>query len=162
VHRARQRIARRRDHRSLADHQHLICDQRLRDCRSGAGENPCERGARHAHPLGGRLLVQALEVGETQRLQLVEPEVLDDETVDGLTDRLECSFAADATDPAGFLGSGHRTSISSICSKLTNVKAGSTPYAAGRSGVQVEWRHALVAGQRITGLDRMTAPGSNA
>jgi hypothetical protein len=81
--------------------------QGVRDFAVGRLDDPAERRPRHAHRLGGLLLVVALEVREPDRLELIERH--DDlfELVHGDADRLEDRNGRPAGHPARAKGSWH-------------------------------------------------------
>jgi hypothetical protein len=106
----RQRPFRTLHHRPVTDDEHLFVNQNRGDDRPRPPENPGERRPRYAHPLGGRLLVEALEVSETESLELVEREGLGLELARRTTDRFESPAHGQATYASRFGGSDHRAS----------------------------------------------------
>ena len=60
------------DHGARPDQEHPGIDEGPGDRRTRTGENAGIRLARHPHPFSRRILIESLEVGEADRLELVE------------------------------------------------------------------------------------------
>lgn len=56
------------------DPQRHALHQCLGHLPSGLGHDPAESLARYVHPLGGLFLIQPLQIGESNRLYLIDPE----------------------------------------------------------------------------------------
>ena len=101
MNRAWQRFAGARNNRTLAHHQKSLLDESPSNDRSGAGEDAGKGRPRDAHPFGGRLLVQPLEISQTERLELVDAQSLNLELRGRPTDRLESAPLPPACEPRG-------------------------------------------------------------
>jgi len=110
VNRTGPRIARAWKHRPVTHDEQPLLDEGPRHSGSGAAEGAAKGGPRHAHPLGCGLLVQTLEVGEAEGLELVEPKRLDLEAGYRASDWLEATTTGEASDPSELLRSRHGTS----------------------------------------------------
>ena len=154
MHRARQRFAGARNNRTLAYDQKSLLDESPGDDRSGTGEDAGKGWSRDSHPLGGRLLVQPLEISQSKRFELVHAQGLDLELRGPTADRFEAAPLPHTADHSELLGSCHHTPsyehmlIIMICQGKTET-LGKTPLGAvhRRSAQQAAEKCGLGDGQ---------------
>jgi hypothetical protein len=107
VDRAGEGLIRGGHHRSLAHDQEPPLDERPCNRCSGTSEDPGEGGAGNAHPDSGGFLVETFQVGQSERLELIETKWLDLELVHRTSDRLERPPLGSASDPPELFRSWH-------------------------------------------------------
>lgn len=95
------------DHRPRSDHQHPGFEEAGSDGVPGSRENPSVGLARDPHALGRRVLVEPLEVGETDGLEFVEANRDRVGFARGLPDGAESAALQAAADVAGHQGTRH-------------------------------------------------------
>ena len=103
-----------RDHRTRPDDQHLAFDQEGGDGVASPQEDTRIGLSRHPHPFGRRILIEALQVRETDRFELVQADGNRVGLARRSADRTEAPSIQLAADATGHHGSGH--AIKSICS----------------------------------------------
>jgi hypothetical protein len=96
-----------RYHRSLADHQHALLDQRPCNGQPGAGEDTCEGRPGNAHPFRGSFLIEPFEVGQAKGFEFVQSQRFDLESTNRAANGLEGPFPGPASDPPELLRSCH-------------------------------------------------------
>jgi len=107
--------------RAITDQQQSFLDQSSGHGQPGAGEDASERRSRDPHPLGRGFLVQTLEIGQAQGLELVDAQGLDVKLTHRPPDRLEATPLTDAVDSPELLRPSHNSPITNICSKMFDV-----------------------------------------
>jgi hypothetical protein len=99
--------------RRSGDEQHRAVDERSGDRLAGAAQDARVGLARHAHALGGGLLIEKLAIGEPDGLELIRLEGDDGEAGDGSPDGTQSPAGVVTADAAGDSRPRH---VMSICS----------------------------------------------
>jgi hypothetical protein len=121
------------DDRARFDDEHPALNQGPSHGRSCPREDAGIRLPRHPHPLGRRILVEALEVGETHRLEFVHANRNRAGLARGAPDRTKAATEYLAADVTRDDGPGHTiTSICSECRRVNLVRP--TSHSALRGG----------------------------
>jgi hypothetical protein len=89
------------------DAEGLSADERLGDLSPGALDDPTERRARNVHARRRRVVVQAIEVGQAQGLELVECHFDHVDLAGASAGRSEDGGGRLSGDPAAATGPGH-------------------------------------------------------
>jgi len=110
------------DDRARFDHEHPALNQSPGHRRSCAREDAGISLPRYAHPLGRRSLVEALEIGETHRLEFVHTNRNRASLAGGPPNRPKAATEHLAADVTRNDGPGH--TIKSICSQCRRVNRG--------------------------------------
>jgi hypothetical protein len=94
-------------HRAALDGEGGALDQGPGHRPASLGEHPAEGGPGDAHPAGGLLVVEALQVGQAQGLEPVQGHPVALEAGEGDPRRLEDPGAEGGVDASAASGSGH-------------------------------------------------------
>ncbi len=97
--------------RPSLENEHTGLKQGARDLLSGAGDDAAERRPGDTHALRGLFVIQAEQVGQAERLHLVETELDGLEPATGHAGRLEPGNRGLFADEAAFAGSHHAFSL---------------------------------------------------